>query len=94
MKQAEFEAKFNALWQEKYAQYDETGKDHQVLLKEWRERAKDSSARIHWKLVLLRYARDVQAIGISRRTKNKAQALFDELGIDPLQLEFEDASGK
>jgi hypothetical protein len=84
MKQKDFEQRFEALWREKYAQYDETGKDHQTLLKDWRERAAASMEETTWKLRLLDYARDCQQVGISRRTKNKAQKLFDELGIQEI----------
>ena len=88
MKQSEFEERFSAYWREHYAAYDETGKDHQTLLKEWRERAQDNARRTHLLLTLLKYAQDSRMTGISRKKKNLAQRIFDELGIDPRELEF------
>jgi hypothetical protein len=89
MKQSEFEERFNAYWRQHYAAYDETGKDHQTLLKEWRERSHDDHRRGHLKLTLLKYARDCRVVGISRKKKNLAQRIFDELGVDPQELEFD-----
>jgi hypothetical protein len=89
MKQSEFEQRFNVYWREHYAAYDETGKDHQTLLKEWRERAHDNGRRTHLKLTLLEYARDCRVIDVSRKKKNLAQRIFDELGVDPRELEFD-----
>ena len=89
MEQSEFEKRFEAYWKQHYARYDETSKDHQTLLKEWRERAHDSGRRTHLALTLLKYARDSRITGVSRRKKNLAQRIFDELGIDPLEIEFD-----
>src|SRR5687767_4416680 len=88
MGQSEFEKKFEAYWNEHYASYDARGKDHQTLLKDWRERGHDSGRRTHLKLTLLEYARDCRVTGVSRRKKNHAQRIFDKLGIDPLEIEF------
>ena len=88
MRQSEFEERFNVYWREHYAVYDETGKDHQTRLKEWRERAHDNGRQAHLKLTLLEYARDSRLSGISRQKNNLPQQIFDELGIDPRELEF------
>ena len=89
MKQSEFEKIFNAYWQERYAAYDPTGKDHQTRLKEWRLRAHDSQRRTHLMLTLLKFAGDIRVTGISRKKCNLAQRIFDELGVDPRELEFD-----
>ena len=88
MIQAEFEKRFAVYWREHYAAYDDTGKDHQTRLKEWRERAYDNQRRSHLLLTLLSYARDCRVVGISRKKNNLPQRIFDELGVDPLTLEF------
>jgi hypothetical protein len=89
MKQADFEARFDAYWQEHYASYDETGKDLQTLVRDWKERAQDHSRRTHLRLTLLRYARDVRVCELSRKRKNLAQRIFDELGVRPEEIEFD-----
>jgi hypothetical protein len=88
MKQSDFEARFDAYWQEHYASYDETGKDLQTLLRDWKERAQDGARRTHLKLTLLRHARDVRVCGLSRKQKNLAQRIFDDLGVRPEEIEF------
>lgn len=89
MKQSEFDEKFDAYWRERYAAYDNTGKDHQTRLKEWRERAHDSGRQTHLRLTLLHYAADCHVTGVSRRKKNLSQRIFDDLGIDPREIEFD-----
>ncbi len=89
VKQSEFEARFDVYWREHYAAYDSKGKDHQTLLKEWRERAHDDGRQTHLKLTLIQYAADSHVTGTSRRKKNLSQHIFDELGIDPLEIEFD-----
>jgi hypothetical protein len=81
MRLHEFEERFDALWREKYALYD-PATDH------WSRRREGEQAMRHCRDMLLEYARGVQQVGISRRGKNRAQRLFDELGIDPSTLEF------
>jgi hypothetical protein len=89
MTQSDFEKRFDVFWREHYASYDTTGKDHQTLLKDWRERAHDGQRRAHLHVTLLEYARDCRITGISRTKKNLAQRILDELGVDPLTLEFD-----
>jgi len=84
MKMSEFENRLDAVWNESYSLYDpET--DH------WTRQPKDDLAKRQCRDMLLEYARSVQQVGLSRRGKNKAQRLFDELGIDPAKLELNDA---
>jgi hypothetical protein len=89
MKRSEFEDKFNVYWREHYAAYDETVKDHSTLLADWRVRAHDSSRRTHLKLTLLRYARDSHVTGTSRKKNNLSQRIFDDLGVDPREVELD-----
>ena len=85
MKLAEFEQHFDALWMEKYALYDRST-DH------WTRARVDTEVRQQCRDMLMEYARECQKVGISRQGKNKAQRLFEELGIDPASLEFHTAN--
>ncbi|HZO91607.1 MAG TPA: hypothetical protein VFB38_25015 [Chthonomonadaceae bacterium] len=40
--------------------------------------------------MLLQYAREVHTVGVSRADKNKAQRLFEELGMDPSALDLDE----
>lgn len=77
----EFERRFDALWDENYTLYD-PAMDH------WTRRREDDRARQQCRDMLTDYARSVQKVGLSRRGKNKAQRLFEELGLDPIDLKF------
>lgn len=78
----EFLRRFDSWWEEKHSLYNpET--DH------WTRERVDAAARKQCRDLLIGYARSVQQVGLSRRSKNKAQRLFDELGIDPTELEID-----
>jgi hypothetical protein len=86
MRLDEFERRFDSFWDQRYSLYNpET--DH------WTRRRVDDRARQQCRELLTDFARAVQDVGLSRRGKNKAQRLFDELGIDPTELEI-DVIGK
>jgi hypothetical protein len=85
MRLEEFERRFDARWKEKYSLYDSAA-DH------WTRKRVDDEARQHSRELLMEYARETQKVGISRHGKNKAQQLFDELEIDPSDLELNDIS--
>jgi hypothetical protein len=81
MNLSEFEERFDMLWKTRYAIYDpETS--------HWTVRREDEEARQQSREMLMEYAREIQRVGISRRGKNKPQRLFDELGIDPADLDL------
>jgi hypothetical protein len=82
MKLDEFERRFDALWDERYTLYN-PDTDH------WTRQREDDSARQECRDMLIDYARGVQKVGLSRRSKNKALRLFDELGVDPVVLEID-----
>jgi hypothetical protein len=82
MKLDQFEERFGTLWREKYALYD-PATDH------WTRQREDEQGKQQCRDMLLEYAREVQRVGLSRRGKNKAQRLFDELGMDPSDLELD-----
>lgn len=82
MKLDEFERRFDALWDERYTTYDPVT-DH------WTRQRADDTARQQCRDMLTEYARSVQSVGLSRRGKNKAQRIFEELGLDPADIEFE-----
>lgn len=90
MKQSEFEARFAVYWKANYAGFDGTGKDYQRLIRDWKERARDNMRSTSLKLDMLRYARDCQTCPASREKKNLAQRIFDDLGIDPREIEFDE----
>ncbi len=81
MKLGEFEQHFDAFWKERYSLYD-SATDH------WTRKRVDDEARQHCRDMLMEYARESQQVGISRHGKNKAQRLFEEIGIDPTDLEL------
>jgi hypothetical protein len=54
----------------------------------WTVKYADDIAMRHSREMLLDYVREAHHVGISRRGKNKAQRLFDELGIDPADLDL------
>ena len=85
---AEFEERFESYWKKSCSQYDDEGKDHQTLLRDWKKRADDSSRRTGLKMKLLQYIRDCQSIGISRRAKNLSQRILNEMGVDPHEVEL------
>jgi hypothetical protein len=89
MRLSEFEERFDTLWREKYALYDPAC-DH------WTQQRKDARAKQQCRDLLLEYAAGVRQVGVLRRSKNKAQRLFEELGIDPCALDPEgtDAAGQ
>ncbi len=82
MKLDEFERRFDALWEERDTLYN-PDTDH------WTRQRQDGRERQLCRDMLTDYARSVQKVGLSRRSKNKAQRLFDELGVDPVKLEFD-----
>lgn len=76
-----FETAFDHLWREQLSDYDpET--DH------WTEEGRDDEQKQQCGDYLLDYARQVQELGISRRGKNRAQRLWDQLGLDPAALQL------
>ncbi len=81
----EFEAAFDHLWQEKLSSYD-PDTDH------WTVERRDAELKQQCRDLLLDYAREMQAVGLSRRGKNRAQRLWDELGLDPAKLELPEHS--
>ncbi len=85
MKLAEFEQHFDAFWKERYALYDPS-------TNHWSRARADTEARQQCRDMLMEYARESQKVGISRQNKNKAQRLFEELGVDPTTLEFPGAN--
>ena len=77
----EFETAFDVLWREQLSDYDpET--DH------WTKEGRDNEQKQQCRDYLLDYARQVQELGISRRGKNQAQRLWDQLGLDPSALQL------
>jgi hypothetical protein len=78
----EFARRLDALWRERYALYD-------PALDHWTRQRQDDQARQQCRDMLMEYAHAVQQVGVSRRGKNRAQRLFDELGIDPVDLELD-----
>ena len=88
MKEAEFRKKFDAYWLKHYAAYDATDKNHYTLIKEGRERSQDAMRRIPLLLTLLHYAADCRIVGVSRKKNNLSQRIFNELSVNPLEIEF------
>lgn len=81
MNLSEFEHRFDALWKEKYAIYD-------PATSHWTVKHADDIARRHTHEMLMEYAREAHQVAISRRRKNKAQRFFDELGVDPADIDL------
>ena len=85
MKETEFNELLRAWWKLKYPVKEKPAKD---ALHAADDIIEDVQERVDLLLYLKRYAREVQVVGSSRSKKNKAQRIFDELGIDPRDIEF------
>jgi hypothetical protein len=81
----EFGKRLDAFLEEKYSVYD-PGVDS------WTADRQEAKARRQCRDMLMDHAREVQMLPVSRRGKNKAQRLFEELEIDPASLELDDLS--
>ena len=81
MTETEFRDRFYAYWKQKYP----LAEKHSV--KEFMISFHEESKV---KMFLKAYAQNVQECGISRIKNNKAQRIFDELGIDPKSIEFKE----
>ena len=79
MTEEEFRNRFYDYWKQKYPL------DVNHTTAEFMDNFHDES-RV--KIFLDNYARSLQECGVSRTKNNKAQRIFDELGIDPTSIEF------
>lgn len=79
----EFELRLDELWRTKYTLTD-TDSPHWTLERE------DIHAKNRLRDRLLRYALEARGAGISRRSKDLCRRLFDDLGIDPKELDLAD----
>lgn len=80
MTETDFKNRFCDYWQQKYP----LDMDHN-----FKERVDRYQLERSLKTLLYNYAQEVQKCGISRIKSNKAQRIFDELGVDPGTVEFE-----
>jgi hypothetical protein len=86
MQKQEYEAIFRKWWERNYPVERVQAKD---ALHAGDEIIEGINERVKIMLFLERYAREVQTVGCSRSKKNKAQRIFNELGIDPTTLELD-----
>src|SRR5689334_21433293 len=82
MKLTEFESRFQDLWNEQYALYNPD-------INHWSRKRLDDIVRQNLREMLLDYARSSREVAISRREKNTPHRIFQQLGIDPSELDVD-----
>jgi hypothetical protein len=79
----EFEARLDVLWREKYTLIDSPD-PHWTLVRD------DADSKHQFRDMLIRYALESQPVGLSRQEKNTPGRIFEELGMEPSDLNVVD----